>query len=452
MKANTQKKLIYGVIGVIVAAGIVAFIIWARGLGKEQPKPSPTPSASAVLKTRGLSNERFGPRARAQNTANIDVGVRTTSNANATPKPTASPAVRRAEAIIAQLAATASPMASPRTTANPVITPPPPATLPNPPTFSPLAPAPSSQGREAVIVYSKKGDNANRQVYLRSLERDKDEQLVTSVYDDYGVSFSSSSQKVAFYSNEEGPSDAARPRAKLKVFDLANGKVTTIASNLPGAWPAAWSSDGKKLAVPTNNSIFIADVTAGNALQVPTGRNPGAISWAPGNLKFYFQADGANQSGDIFEADAITAQARSIATNPATERLPSVSGDGTKLSFLRDDQEGATVIVRNVIGGDEQVIKPATPADSYLWNFDFTTLVAGQKKDPVQVIRVKGQEVKPYAELGNPTVVSWDRDYQHVFVLADDDQGKSLFTLNLETGQAEKVKAGISDAVPAANR
>jgi hypothetical protein len=44
--------------------------------------------------------------------------------------------------------------------------------------------------------------------------------------------------------------------------------------------------------------------------------------------------------------------------------------------------------------------------------------------------------------------VAWDRDYGHVFVLADDDKGRALFSVDIGTGQAEKVKSGISENVP----
>lgn len=435
-----RKKILIGIAGVLAIALVVVGIIFARKLGQhpaEAPSPTPTPAPKA----RGLGNDRFGPHARAQATENVDIGVKTV-NITETANPSAAP---KALAMTAAPYASPKPSATPRPAATPI-------TLATPPSFAPLAPAPAPQGREAVIVYSV-GQTGKRQIYLRSLERDRNEQLVTSVYDDYGVSMSSSNQKVAFYSNEEGTSDATRPRSKLKVVDLATGKVATIAGNLPGVWPVAWSPDGSQLAIPTANSIFIANVKTGRALQVPTGKNPGGIIWSPNNLTFYFQAEVTPDNTDLYQAEAITAGARPVVTGPTSERYPSVSTDGTKITFLRDQAgKGAAVVVRGITGGEEHTYAQSQPADSYLWNLDFSTLLVEQRTSQGKLIVIKNDSVKPLGDLTNPIMVGWDRDYGHAFVLADDDQGKSLFSVDVNTGQAEKIKAGVADAAAIPSR
>jgi len=304
------------------------------------------------------------------------------------------------------------------------------------------------------IVYAK-GETGKRQIYLRSLDRDKDEQLASSVYDDYGVSFSSAQQKVAYYSNEEGPSDSVKARTKLKVVDLATGTSSTLISNLPGVWPVAWSPDGKKLAIPTADGIFIADVTTGTSLQVPTGKEPGAIAWAPGSLKFYYQAQASPDNNDIFAADAITAQAQPLSTTPEDERLPSVSTDGTKIMFLRQgvgQTGGAGIVVRDATGSQEKTYPETSPADSYLFNLNLTDLVFAQGAKETRVARFRSGKVQTVGNLSGPILVSWDRDYRHIFLLADDDEGKALFSQDINTGLAEKIKAGISSTVPGTTR
>lgn len=430
-----------------------------------------------------LGDTKFGPKSRPQSSANVDIGIRTVitaGDAGTSPAPSARPAAGLlgaplADALVgtaqAQAVSSPSPSASPNLAPRPGQSPPlrsdplkspspapaaPPPPLPEPPAFTPLAPAPAPQTRELVAVYAKsEAGKQQRQVFVRSLERDKDDQVVNSVSDDFGVSMSTSTQKVAYYSNEEGPSDAARSRSKLKVVDLATGKVTEIAKGLPGAWPAAWSADGKRLAIPTANSIFLADVTTGSSLQIPTGKSPGAIVWAPGNVKVYFQAEAAPGNLDVYEADLITTQARPVATGEKNERAPAASSDGSRLTFVREDageRSGSAVVIRDLASSQERVLDKSQPADSYLFNLELTDLVFVKNSGQPKLNRLKGQQVSEVGDLGSPVLVAWDRDYEHVFVLADDDAGKALFSVELATGRAEKVKAGISDNVPAANR
>lgn len=469
---TTWKKVGLAALGVILLAGLIVLVLYLRGLNKPQSQPSPSPSPSKTPVARTLGTEKFGPHARLLNTVNVDVGVRTVRPLG-TPTPTASPDKQSngvdqpafpirlaAQAVTIYYPPSPSPSAAAKMpTPNPRPATPIPTPAPTPtqglPAFKPLAPAPVPQMRDFIIVYAK-GETQKRQIYARSLERDKDDQLVSSVFDDYGVALSSANQKVAFYSNEEGPSDANRARTKLKVVDLATGIVSTIAQGLPGNWPVAWSGDGKKLAIPITNSIFIADVTTGKSLQVPTAKNPGAIVWSPSNLKFYFQAETATDNNDIFEADAITAQPKTVVTSPLNERYPSVSADGTQLSFLRDgaqDRPGAAVVLRNLVGNDEKTFSETQPAGSYLFNLELKDLLFVRANKEAQLNRLKtGGSTQAVGNLGNPTIISWDRDYQHIFVLADDDQGKALFSVDIDSGQAEKVKGGISDTTPTATR
>ena len=449
-RMTKRKKIALAVGTAVLVIGLVVLIIYLRGLAKPRPAPTPTPTPTPSPDVRTLGNERFGPDGRAANASNVDVGIVTVRLPDISAS--GSPAPQGNVPILALASptpyATKSPvMPSPHPTAAP------PAPTPTPlqpaPTFSPLPPPPAPQIKELAIVYAK-GADQKRQIYLRSLDRDKDDQLVSDVFDDFGVSLSTAQQKVAFYSNEEGPSDATKARSKLKVVDLATRKVQTLVGNLPGAWPVAWAPDGKRLAIPTANSIFIADVTTGKSLQIPTAKDPGAIVWAPGSLKFYFQAETAPDNHDIFQADGITAQATPVTTATDNETLPSVSADGQQVMFLRQTpgQAGAAVVLKSLATSAENTYQQTAPASTYLFNLTLNDLVFVQgDKDP-RLSRFKSGTVQSIGDLGGPTLVSWDRDYKHVFVLADDDQGKALFSVDISNGQAEKVKAGISDSVP----
>jgi WD40 repeat protein len=450
MTRKRKITLIGLAVALVMAAVIVILVL--RSHAKPVTPPS-TPSPSAAPKPRSLSNEKFGSRPRTQTAANVDVGVLTIE-----PQSSPSPSPGRQSGLDDQPLGQA--YSTPGPTPNmqsiiPTIPPgirvvPPPLATPTPeplPTFAPLGPGPSPRSRELGVVYAK-GANQKRQIYLRSVERDKDEQIVSSVFDDYGVSFSSATQKIAFYSNEEGPSDTVKSRTKLKVVDLATSKVQTLLSNLPGSWPAAWSTDGKKLAVPTTTGIFIADVTNGTTKKVTTGKNSGAVVWAPGNLKFYFQAEAAPDNNDIYEADAITAKAKPVTDSQLDEQLPAVSSDGSRLTFLRQADGGSAVVVKTLGGGKERVYSETAPAISYLFNLDLDDLIFTQGAKDARLSRFKSSKVKPIGTLTGPVVISWDRDYDHVFVLADDDQGKALFSVDIGNGSAEKIKAGISDTVP----
>lgn len=475
MTLTKRKKILIAVLAGLLTLIVIGLLL-LLGSHKKTSFASPSPTPSAPLHVRRLSKDKFAPRSRPQNVANVDVGVRTVAlpggqpSASPTPGRTTSQIRLAASLINLPPGSNPSPAASPSpspgspfnfstrsTPGSPQPFGQPTAPLParpapalTPPKFSPLPPPPAPQGKELVVVYAK-GASGKRQVYIRSLERDKDEQLVSSVYDDFGVSLSSAAQKVAFYSNEEGPSDATKARTKLKVVDLANGKSQTIVGGLPGNWPVAWSPDGKKLAIPTANSIFIADVTTGTSLQVPTAKNPGGIVWRSDTSKFYYQAEVATDNADIFEAEAATAQAKPLASSAKNEHLVTPADDGKKIAFLRDQAEntkGTAIAVKDLASGQETTYSETHGALSYLWSLDQQTFVFVTDQTKNKISSLKNNKVSDATGLDNQTLVSFDRDYQHVFVLADDDQSKALFSVDVGSGEAEKVKSGLSENLP----
>jgi hypothetical protein len=446
------KKIALGIGGAAVVCGLVGLILYLRTLNQPETVLTPTASPSPSPKLRSLGNERFGPHARPETASNVDVGVVTVRVPDAAASPGASPATAGHNRIIAQLTQ-ASPYAVPsvKPSTLPSATPnPTPTPLQAPPKFDPLPPPPAAQIKELAVFYAK-GPNQKRQIYMRSIDRETDEQLVSDVYDDFGVSFSGAQQKVAFYSNEEGPSDATKARSTLKVVDLATRKVQTLVKDLPGSWPAVWSPDGKKLAIPTTGGIFLADVTTGTSLQIPTAKFPGAIVWAPGSLKFYFQAETAPGNNDIFQADGITAQASPVTTVADNETLPSLSVDGQQLMFLKqgkDQPTGPVIVVKSVSTGTEKPDTATAPAASYLFDLTLKNVIFVQGDRTPRVSQIQDGKAEAVGNLTGPTMISWDRDYQHVFVLADDQDGKALYSLDIKTGFAEKIKAGISETVP----
>nr|MDP9212275.1 hypothetical protein [bacterium] len=319
------------------------------------------------------------------------------------------------------------------------------------PSFEPLPGAPPPETREFAIAYAK-GDAGKRQIYLRAVERDRDDQLVSSVFDDYGVAFSSATQKIAFYSNEEGASDETRNRTKLKVVDIATRKVVTIASNLPGTWPAAWSPNGDHLAIPAGRSIFVADTATGKVRRIATPEAPGGLVWAPDGTTLYFQAEVTEDNNDIYVANAVTGKATAIVDTPRNEYDASLSLDGARLNFLRtQDRGGAALVVRTLENDEEESFAQTQPAHSYLLNrgADETVLVRGSK--PALAL-FKDDTVKTFGSLKNPILAGWDRDYGHVLVIADDDRGRALFSVELGSGDTQKLKGGVSDTVPVSRR
>ncbi len=447
----TPKKKLLVIIGSLAAvAGLIALAWWVRGLLSQPAKPVATPSASPTIKVRSLGNEKFGPRPRAAAAANVDVGVRTVFPvaASASPSPTVRGAAQAYPPATTQINQTPLAAISPAATAAPAPTATPFA-LPTPPTFTPLPGVPNAQTKEFVVTYAK-GDPGKRRIFVRSIDRDKDDQVVNSPFDDFAPSFSSASQKIAYYSNEEGDSDASRPKSKLKIVDLATGKNYPIASDLPGVAPAAWSGDGKKIAIPTAGSIFISDITTGTSLQVPTGANPAGISWGPGNLKIYFQAKGSDGSNDIFEADTITAQAKAVVATNADETLPSASSDGAKLSYLRTaDTQPATVVVRNLANSEERVLEKSSGANSYLWDLSMRQLIFGKSTGDGALQSLSGNNLQAIAAPNKGSLVSWDRDYQHVLLLVPEEQAMTLYSVDITSGAADKIKSGIAAASPA---
>ncbi len=457
---SRKKKAAYIVLAILVLAAVVAAIVYLRDRQPE-PSPSPSPTPESTETPRGLSNEHFGQRSRPLSTANIDVGVLTVrvdeegSGQSPKPSPLARAALRSRLGPIAQLYA-ASPVpaasSSPGTRDVPTALPSAEPTLEPLPSFKPLPPAPAPETREFALVYAK-GETGKRQVYLRSVERDRDDQLVSSVFDDYGVAFSSANQKVAFYSNEEGASDETRNRTTLKVVDIATRKVETIAENLPGTWPVAWSPDGTHLAIPAEGSVFIANVTDGKTSRIKTPAPAGGLVWAPTGVTLYFQAEVSEGNRDIFAGNVVTGDVEAVADTPRNEYDVSISTDGARLAFLREqDTGGALVVIRTLENDEENSFSETQPAHSYLLNRELTEtlLVRGSSKPILSLF--KDESVKPLGSLKNPVLAGWDRDYGHVLVIADDDRGRALFSVELGSGDTQKLKAGISDTVPVSSR
>lgn len=447
------KKLLYALLGLLMLAGIVVAILYFR---KQQPPPPlPTAPPTPTETPRGLSNEKFGNRARPLSAANVDVGVLMVRVGVPSPRASAAPA-GRSLGTVAQLAPYQTQVEAPSPTPSlrsvPTALPTAPPTLEPLPEFEPLPDAPAPTGREFALVYAK-GTVGKRQVYLRSVERDDDEALAGSVFDDYGVAFSSPTQKVAFYSNEEGASDENTNRTKLKVVDIASRKVTTIAERLPGTWPVAWSPDGKKLAIPAERAIFVADITTGKSRRIETEPLPGGIAWNPDGVSLYYQIEREDGNNDIFAADVITLRTEPIADSDGNEYAAAVSVDGTRISYLQAQGLGGdALVVQTLEGGEPRVFNETRPANSYVMNrtLDETVFVRGGKKPRLSVYA--DGTVKNIGDLDNPVLVGWDRDYEYVLVLADDDKGRALFSVEVATGDAQKLKGGVSDTVPVSER
>ncbi|MEX2043575.1 MAG: hypothetical protein WD926_01625 [Patescibacteria group bacterium] len=446
------KKILYALLGLLLLAGVVAAILYFR---EQQPPPPPPPPQPTPTETpRGLSNEKFGNRARPLSAANVDVGVLTVRVGVPSPKASAAP-VGRSLGTIAQLApyqTQVTPTPSPSLRSVPTALPSAAPTLEPLPEFEPLPDAPAPIGREFALVYAK-GTVGKRQIYLRSVERDDDEALVNSVFDDYGVAFSSPTQKVAFYSNEEGASDENINRSKLKAVDIASRKVTTIAEKLPGTWPVAWSPDGKKLAIPAERAIFVADITTGKSRRIKTDPSPGGIVWNPDGVALYYQVEREDGNNDIFAADVITLQTEPIADSDGNEHAVAVSVDGSRVSYLQAQGLGGdALVVQTLEGGEPRVFNETRPANSYVMNrtLSETVFVRGGKKPRLSTYA--NGTVKNVGDLDNPVLVGWDRDYEYVLVLADDDKSRALFSVKVATGDAQKLKGGVSDTVPVSER
>lgn len=440
-----RRRLALLIGGIVMLIAVVLLVV---ACGNKKPTPTPTGTPKEASLTRKTSSEKFGPRPRPIAVANVDIGVRIVPTPSPTPSPQQKQTPKQGRSQSTEtLLAEASPLPSARS----FVSPQPVATvtaapLPDPPKFQPLPQTPLSGFKELVVFYVK-GDAGKRQIYARSLDRDRDEPLFNDVYDNFAISFNGATQRLAYYSNEEGASDATKSRTKLKVYDFATGNSITIASGLPGVAPAAWSPDGKVLAIPTANSIFLANVSSGTSLQIPTANNPSSLIWSPAGFRLYFQAE-SNNSSDIYQADGITAEAKPLTQGAAKETSPVLSADGSKISFLREDQnsDGAVVVVRDVTTSQETTVTNSKPAASFIWNLTLNDLIFVRGANDGELSRLKNDAVNPIGKFENPVVIGWDRDYQHVFILADGDQGRAIYSVAIDSGVGEVVKAGIADA------
>lgn len=152
---------------------------------------------------------------------------------------------------------------------------------------------------------------------------------------------------------------------------------------------ARYQRDGQGILSPGYTQIFIIPSDGGTPRQITDGAydSSGALSWSADSSHILFSSNRhegwemESSEADIFAVEIADGALRQITDDPGSERNPSYSPDGNKISFTK--QSNAKVMFKNTYlavmdadGANEKILTPDLdrPASSIKWASDSDSL------------------------------------------------------------------------------
>ena len=180
---------------------------------------------------------------------------------------------------------------------------------------------------QGVDVYTIRSDGTGRRLVLKnayapSWSPDEERLLVArdtcTDYSDYGSNCTDS--RVDLYT--------VRPDGK---------QLRHVAREPNGAWSPAWSPDGERIALLTNDGgLDVIDADGGEKRRLE-GRFGSELSWSPDGSSIVFEIRGkAPNWGDIGVVDVETGKRRNLTHRPGEESGPAWSPNGRMIVFVAD--------------------------------------------------------------------------------------------------------------------
>ncbi|HET8944286.1 MAG TPA: hypothetical protein VFO59_05850, partial [Dehalococcoidia bacterium] len=135
--------------------------------------------------------------------------------------------------------------------------------------------------------------------------------------------------------------------------------LRSIGPPTAGADQAAWSPDGRYLAVP-GWTLDIYDLLGGTGVSIPV-EFAMYVQWSPDGAGLAFADEGTNGQFDVFLVNPDGSQLRAVTSDPASDYSPAFSPDGSQLAFRRSYLGGEQYHILDLETGAERALIAEAP-------------------------------------------------------------------------------------------
>ncbi len=319
--------------------------------------------------------------------------------------------------------------------------------------------------------------------------------LTNHIAIDWFPAYSPDGKKIAFGSNRDG-------LPAVYVMNADGGDARKLTNDLPDcSWPA-WSSDGTKIYFyskglayvmnadggnPTKlpdpfgqlspdgkktvfakesilgskrtSEIFVGDASGGNAIRLPNKPlGSGDPFWSPDGKRIAFTwhpdpfVNGGSGDPEICAMDADGRNWIRLTNNPASDRIPIWSPDGTRIAFFskRDCKNDLDAI--HVMNADGSNVMRLTECQTFgygaSWSPDSRKLLYASNRDgnieiyainadpshQTNVTRHPAEDIEPV----------WSRDGRKIAFISNRDGKDSLFVMDADGSNPRKLVSDVS--------
>jgi len=241
----------------------------------------------------------------------------------------------------------------------------------------------SPDGKYIAGTYLPSEESANRDIFLLSIDGDRETKLVEHPADDVLIGWSPDGRQVLFTSDRTGS-------IGIWVVNVSDGKAKGmpefVRGNVGNIQPLGMTRDGKLYyGISTGSTdVFVAPIDP--ATGKVTGQPEKAFrkyetfnstpDWSPDGKSLYF----LRRNGDrrILHYDLETGEEKVLFDSPAHTLYLSLSPDGQHLVFYADD----TVMLLPTSGGEPRKLIQEKDIRTLAWFRDGRFLLYGKRQDP----------------------------------------------------------------------
>ena len=206
--------------------------------------------------------------------------------------------------------------------------------------------------------------------------------------------------------------------------------------------PPAWTRDGRRIAI-ANGGLRIVDARHGGARLLRPGARASAFTsgpqWSLDGRRLLFSAHMGHKDYDLYLVRPDGTGLRRLTTDPAEDRAPAWSPDGTRIALVRRSSGGGGIVV---IRADGRLVARVTHdrSDSApTWSPDGRRL-AFVRRSAIWTVRPDGRDARflaavPFA----PRRISWSPSGSAIAY----SDGNEIQLVDVATGFTKQVATGV---------